>query len=79
MECVGHIQKGLGKKLRDLKKKTFVDDSGQVRKIKWAGGTLDRICNQYSFGLLWRGYQQFPRGRGWNVQSDLGSVSPLNI
>ena len=26
-----------GKKLRDLKKKTFVDDSGQVRKIKWDG------------------------------------------
>ncbi len=24
-----------GEKLRDLKKKTFVDDSGQVRKIKW--------------------------------------------
>ena len=37
MECVGHIQKRLGKKLRDLKKKTFVDDSGQVRKIKWGG------------------------------------------
>ena len=26
-----------GKKLCDLKKKTFVDDSGQVRKIKWGG------------------------------------------
>ena len=26
-----------GEKLRDLKKKTFVDDSGQVRKIKWGG------------------------------------------
>ena len=37
MECVGHIQKRLGKRLRDLKKKTFVDDSGQVRKIKWGG------------------------------------------
>ena len=37
MECVGHIQKRLGKKLRDLKKKTFVDDRGQVRKIKWGG------------------------------------------
>ena len=37
MECVGHIQKRLGKRLRGLKKKTFVDDSGQVRKIKWGG------------------------------------------
>ena len=40
MECVGHIQKRLGKRLRDLKKKTFVDDRGQVRKmrkIKWGG------------------------------------------
>ena len=37
MACVGHIQKRLGKRLRDLKKKTFVDDSGQVRKIKWGG------------------------------------------
>ena len=34
---MGHIQKRLGKKLRDLKKKTFVDDSGQVRKNKWGG------------------------------------------
>ena len=32
-----HIQKRLGKRLRDQKKKTFVDDSGQVRKIKWGG------------------------------------------
>ena len=37
MECVGHIQKRLRKRLHDLKKKTFVDDSGQVRKIKWGG------------------------------------------
>ena len=34
---MGHIQKRLGKRLRDLKKKTFVDDSGQVRNIKWGG------------------------------------------
>ena len=37
MECVGHIQKRIRKKMRHLKKKTFVDDSGQVRKIKWGG------------------------------------------
>ena len=37
MECEGHIQKRLGKRLRDQKKKTFVDDSGQVRKIKGGG------------------------------------------
>ena len=37
MECVGHVQKGLGKKLRDMKKKTFVDDNGQVLKLKWGG------------------------------------------
>ena len=37
MECVGHVQKCLGKKLRDLKKKTFVDDNGQVLKLKWGG------------------------------------------
>ena len=35
MECVGHVQKHFGKKLRDLKKKTFVDDNGQVLKLKW--------------------------------------------
>ena len=34
---MGHIQRRLGKRLRDLKKKTFVDDSGQVRKIKCGG------------------------------------------
>ena len=34
---MGHIQKRLGKRLRDIKKKTFVEDSGQVRKIKWGG------------------------------------------
>ena len=32
---MGHIQKRLGKRLRDLKKKTFVDE--WVRKIKWTG------------------------------------------
>ena len=35
MEYVGHVQKRLGKKRRDRKKKTFVDNSGQVRKLKW--------------------------------------------
>ena len=38
MECVGHVQKRLRKKLRDLKKKTFVDDNGQVLKWGWGGG-----------------------------------------
>ena len=28
-------------------------------------GTLDRICNQFTIGLLWRGYLQFPRGHGF--------------
>ena len=37
MECVGHVQKHFGKKLRDLKKKTFVDDNGQVLKLRWGG------------------------------------------
>ena len=37
MECVGCVQKCLGKKLRDLKKKTFVGDNGQVLKLKWDG------------------------------------------
>ena len=32
-----HVQKRLGKKLRGLKKKTFVDDNGQVLKLKWGG------------------------------------------
>ena len=47
MECVGHVQKRLGKKLRGLKKKTFVDDNGQVLKLKWGGRgrTLDRFCH----------------------------------
>ena len=38
MECVGHVHKRLGKKLRDLKKKTFVEDNGQVLRLKWGGG-----------------------------------------
>ena len=37
MECVAHVQKRLGKKLRDQKKKTFVNDSGHVRNLKWCG------------------------------------------
>ena len=47
MECVGHVQKRLGKKLGGLKKKTFVDDNGQVLKLKWGsrGRTLDRFCH----------------------------------
>ena len=50
MDCVGHIQKRLGKKLRDLKKKTFVDDSGQVRKIKWGrkGRLTESVINSLS-------------------------------
>ena len=48
MECVGHVQKCLGKKLRDLRKKTFVDDNGQVLKLKWGEGerTLDQFCHR---------------------------------
>ena len=37
MECAGHVQKRLGKKLRDLKKKTLVDDNGKVLRLKWGG------------------------------------------
>ena len=50
MECVGHIQKRLGKRLRDLKKKTFVDDRGQVRKIKWGrkGRFTESVINSLS-------------------------------
>ena len=32
-----HILNRLGEKMCDLKKKNFVDDSGQVRKIKLGG------------------------------------------
>ena len=48
---MGHIQKRLRKRLRDLKKKTFVDDSGQVKKIKWGGkGRLtESVINSLSF------------------------------
>ena len=49
MECVGHVQKRLGKKLRDLKKKTFVLDSGldngQVLRLKFGERTLDQFCH----------------------------------
>ena len=46
MECVGHVQKRFGKKLRDLKKKTFVDDNGQVLRLKWGEErTLDQLCH----------------------------------
>ena len=79
MECVGHIQKRLGKRLRDLKKKTFVDEWLTEENKVGQEGTLDGICDQFSIGLLWQGYPQFCRGRGWNVQSDLGSVSPFDI
>ena len=37
MECVGHVLKRLGKKLRDLKKKTFVDHNGHVLNLRWGG------------------------------------------
>ena len=49
MECVGHVQKRLGKKLRDLKKKTFVDDNGQVLRLKW--GEKGRLTNSVIDGL----------------------------
>ena len=79
MECVGHIQKRLGKRLRDLKKKTFVDEWLSEENKVGREGMLDGICHQFSIGLLWRVYPQFSWGRGWNVQSDLGSVSPFDI
>ena len=83
MECVGHVQKRLGKKLRDLKKKTFVDDNGQVLRLKLGGGggerTLDQFCHRWSNGLLRRGHKKFSRGRGRNAQSNLGRVPPLSI
>ena len=34
---MGHVQKRLGKRLRDLKKKTFKDDTGRVLNLKWGG------------------------------------------
>ena len=37
MECVGHVQKRLVKKLRGLKKKTFVDENCQVLNLKQGG------------------------------------------
>ena len=50
MERVGYIQKRLGKRLRDVKKKTFVDDSGQVKKIKWGrkGHLTETVINSLS-------------------------------
>ena len=52
MECIGHVQKRLGKKLRDLKKKTFVGDNGQVLGLKWGGGGGEgRLTNSVIDGL----------------------------
>ena len=34
MECVVMYRRASGKKLRDLKKKTFVEDNGLVLKLK---------------------------------------------
>ena len=80
MECVGHVQKRLGKKLRDLKKKTFVDDNGQVLNLRWGGkGRLTNSVIDKSDSLLRRGYSKFSRGRGWNAHSNLGCVPPLFV
>lgn len=43
-ECVGHVQKRLGKRLRDAKKKTYHDSEGKVLKLKWGGkGRLTEV------------------------------------
>ena len=34
---MGHVQKRLGKRLRDLKKKTFKDYTGRVLNLRWGG------------------------------------------
>jgi len=36
-ECVGHVQKRIGKRLRDAKKKTYHDSDGKVIKLRWCG------------------------------------------
>lgn len=43
-ECVGHVQKFLGKKLRHSKKKAYME-GGKVLKLKWSGkdGLTDAI------------------------------------
>ena len=80
MECVGHVQKHLGKKLRDLKKKTFVDDNGQVLNLRWGGkGRWTNSVIDKSDSLLRRDSPKFSRGRGWNAQSNLGCVPPLFV
>ena len=64
MECVGHVHKRLGKKLRDLKKKTFVDDNGQVLNLRWGG--KGRLTNSVidSLTVFYGGaIRNFP----WNV------------
>ena len=60
--------------------KTFVDDNGQVLRLKWGGErTLDQFCHSWFNGLLRRGHKKFSRGRGRNAQSNLGRVPPLSI
>ena len=39
------------KKLRDLKKKTVVDDNAQVLRLKWGGGGKGRLTNSVIDGL----------------------------
>ena len=51
-----------GKKLRDLKKKTLVEDNGLVLKLKCGGkGRLTDSVIYNSYGLLRRGHSKFSR------------------
>ena len=80
MECVGHIQKRLGKKNAWPKEEDLCwwQWSSEENKVGREGCLTESVINTL-IGLLWRGYLQFSRGRGWNVQSGLGSVPQLNI
>ena len=63
MECVGHVQKCLGKKLGDLK--TFVDDNGQVLNLRWGGkGQLTNSVIDSLTEFYGRAIRNFPGNVG---------------
>ena len=52
---MGQYRSASGEKMRDLKKKTFVDGSGQVRNLKWSGkGRLTNSgpCSTIQFRMM---------------------------
>ena len=72
MECVGHVQKRLGKKLRDLKKKTFVDDKRAVVRFLAAEGVKPSNVYRRMSAQYWSSCWIFPKP--FQFQNDITIV-----